>query len=214
MTRRANTPAKPQSEARAPRRSEPSPGVLARPQPVTHTRPQPGAAPQLAGTAALIMLALIVVAATVHLTAPAIARRLLSFAFPARPPGLGAAWGILTDNLRLAAAPLTGALLLQIANRDSGAFKPRRALLDAIIATILGLNVVIVGAGFGGYGAKIVRYTLPHGPVELAGYCCALTVYITARTGRLQTRQAWLLASASVVLLTVAAMFEAVASPI
>jgi hypothetical protein len=103
---------------------------------------------------------------------------------------------------------------LQLADRDSRAFKPECALLDAIIATILTLNVVIVGAGFGAYGARMIRYALPHGPVELTGYCCALTVYANARAARLQARQAGLLASASVALLAVAAVLEAVASPI
>ena len=160
------------------------------------------------------MLALIAVAAVVHLTGAASARRLLAFAFPARPPGLDSSWGIFTGNLRLAAAPLAGALLLQLADRDGGAFRLARTLLDAIIAIVLGLNVVIVGAGFGGYGARMIRYALPHGPVKLAAFCYALTVYTSARAGHPHARQGWLLPSASVALLAVAAVLEAVASPI
>ena len=214
MSRRPSPTAELQAKPRAPHRSERSRGVLVRPQRAGHTRYPTGAALLLARTAALIMLALIVVAVAVHLTAPATVRRLLSFAFPNHPPGLGAAWGILAANLRLAAAPLAGAVLLRLASRDGRAFKSGRALLDAIIAMILGLNVVIVGAGFGGYGAKVIRYALPHSPVELAGYCCAIAVYTSARAGRVQARHAWLLASASVALLAVAAALEAAASPI
>ena len=160
------------------------------------------------------MLALIVVAEVVHLIAAASARRLLSFAFPTRPPGLDAAWGIFTGNLRLAAAPIAGALLLHLADRDGRAVKPVRTLLDATIAIVLGLNVMILGAGFGGYGPRMIRYALPHGPVELAGYCCVLTIYTSARARHLHAREAWLLPSASVALLAVAAVLEAVASPI
>jgi hypothetical protein len=214
MTHRANPPARAQTEPRAPRQTEPNLARRIRPQPATRSRHQPGAARQLTVTATVILLALILVAAVVHLIAAARARRLLWFAFPARPPGLDAAWGIFTGNLRLAAAPLTAALLLQLANRDGGAVKHGRALLDAIITIVLGLNIVIVGAGFGGYGPRMIRYALPHGPVELAGYCCALTVYTTARAGHPHTREAWLLPSASVALLAVAAVLEAVASPI
>lgn len=214
MTRHPRPPAQAQAEPPAPPRREHSRRELPRQQRVTHARDQPGAAPQLAGTAALTTLALIVVATAVHVTAPATARHLLSFAFPNHPAGLGAAWGILTSNLRLAAAPLAGALLLQMVDRDGHAFKPARALLDAIIATTLALNVVIVGAGFGAYAAKMLRYALPHGPVELTGYCCALTVYANARASRQQARQAWPLASASVALLAIAAVLEAAASPI
>lgn len=214
MTHHDNPPAAAQTEPRAPRQSERSPGLRTRPQPATRSRYQPGAARQLTVTATVIMLALIAVAAVVHLTGAASARRLLAFAFPARPPGLDASWGIFTGNLRLAAAPLAGALLLQLADRDGGAVKLGRTLLDAIIAIFLGLNVVIVGAGFGGYGARMIQYALPHGPVELAAYSCALTVYTTARAGHLHVRQAWLLPSASVALLAVAAVLEAAASPI
>ena len=162
----------------------------------------------------MIVLALVVVAAVVHLIAAGSARRLLSFAFPTRPPGLDAAWGIFTGNLRLAAAPLAGALLLHLADRHGDPVKLVRTLLDAIIAIVLGLNVMIVGAGFGGYGPRMIRYTLPHGPVELAGYCCGLTIYTSARARHPHPRHAWLLPSASVALLALAAVLEAVASPI
>ncbi len=214
MTRRPHRPADGLAVPRAPGRSERSPGVRGRPQRGTHTRLKQAAARDLMRTATMIMLALLAVAMIVYLIAPASARRLLSFAFPVGPPGLRAAWGIFTANLRLAAVPLASALLLRMADRDGPAFNPARTLLDAIIATILALNVMIVGAGFGAYGARMIRYALPHGPVELTGYCCALTVYASARAGHLQARQAWLLALASVTLLAVSAMLEAVASPI
>ena len=214
MTHHANPPAAAQTKPRAPRQNERNPDLRTRPQPATRSRYQPPAARQLTGTATVIMHALILVAAVVHLIGVASARRLLAFAFPARPPGLDAAWGIFIGNLRLAAAPLTAALLLQLADREAGAVKLARTLLDVIIAIVLGLNVVTVGAGFGAYGARMIEYALPHGPIELAAYCCALTVYSTARAGHSHPRQAWLLPSASVTLLAAAAVLEAVASPI
>jgi hypothetical protein len=141
---------------------------------------------QLVVSATVIVLALVAVAVVVHLAAPVAARRLLLFAFPGRPAGLGAAWGIVIGNLRLAATPLAGALLRRLADRGGRVPGRGRALLDVILAGVVVLNVVVVGAGFGAYGARMVRYTLPHGPVELAGYCCALTVYLSARAGRLE----------------------------
>jgi hypothetical protein len=184
--------------------------------PATHRAPaqraDAGIAGQLAATATVIVLALLAVAVIVHLAAPVVARRLLLFAFPARPAGLGAAWGIMIGNLRLAAAPLAGALLLRLADR--GVPGPGRALLDVILAGVVMLNVVIVGAGLGAYGARMLRYTLPHGPVELAGYCCSLTVYRSARAGRLRARSGWALTGAAVMLLALAAVLEATCSPV
>lgn len=169
---------------------------------------------RLVASATVISLALVLVAVVVHLAAPAIARRLLAFAFPAGPAGLGAAWGILIGNLRLAAAPLAGALLVGLADRGGRVREPGRALLDVVLTGVVVLNVVIVGAGFGAYGATMVRYTLPHGPVELAGYCCALTVYLSARAGRLRARSVWALTGAALALLGVAAVLEATCSPV
>jgi hypothetical protein len=169
---------------------------------------------EVVASATVISLALMLVAVVVHVAAPAIARRLLAFAFPARPAGLGSAWGILIGNLRLAAAPLAGALLVGLADRGGRVREPGRALLDVVLTGVVALNVVIVGAGFGAYGARMVRYTLPHGPVELAGYCCALTVYLSARAGRLRARSAWALTAAALALLGVAAVLEATCSPV
>ena len=218
MTRETHPWAEAQVELTVPRRGEitAAEGSAARAgcKRAAPTRSDAAAVRQLAGIATVVTVALIVVAVIVHLIGPAIARRLLGFAFPPDPPGLRAAWGIFTGNLRLAAAPLAGARLLQLADRDPGAFRPGRALLDAIIATILVGNVVVVAAGFGGYGMRMIRYVLPHGPVELAGYCCALPVYTSARTGRARARSAWRLSLATLVLLAFAAVLEATCAPL
>jgi hypothetical protein len=169
---------------------------------------------QLVASSTVIVLALLAVAVVVHLAAPVAARRLLLFVFPTGPAGLGAAWEIMIANLRLAGAPLAGALLLRLADRGGRGPGLGRALLDVMLTGVVALNVVIVGAGFGAYGARMVRYTLPHGPVELAGYCCALTVYLSARAGRLQARAAWGLTAAAVMLLALAAVLEATCSPV
>ncbi|HEY4993534.1 MAG TPA: hypothetical protein VII33_15780, partial [Nakamurella sp.] len=136
----------------------------------------PGTIRQLAATVAVLMLALLVVAVVVHVTAASGARALLGFAFPANPHGSGAAWSIFTANLRLAMAPLAGALVLALADRDRRGYTTGRGLLDAILTIVVAVNVMIVGAGFGAYGTRMIRYTLPHGPIELAAYSCAITV--------------------------------------
>ncbi|MGA2012768.1 MAG: hypothetical protein ABSH51_19850 [Solirubrobacteraceae bacterium] len=111
-------------------------------------------------------------------------------------------------------APLAGALLLALADHDRKAFNAGRGLLDAILTIVAAVNVVIVGAAFGAYEARMIAYMLPHGPIELAAYSCAITVYRSARAGRLQARSAWTLTAATVLLLAVAAVLEAIASPI
>ena len=220
MTQPTPPSAEAQAELTVPRRAEVGVGVAegsAAPagcKRAALTLSDAGAVRQLAGIATLVMVALMLVAVIVHLIGPATARRLLGFAFPTDPPGPGAAWGIFTGNLRLAAAPLAGALLLQLAYRDRGAGTRGRALLDAVIIVVVVGNVVVVGAGFGGYGMRMIRYVLPHGPVELAGYCCALTVYTSARTGRVRAGLAWRLGIATLVLLALAAVLEATCAPL
>jgi uncharacterized membrane protein SpoIIM required for sporulation len=71
------------------------------------------------------------------------------------------------------------------------------------------LNVVLVGASVGAYGARMVRTLLPHGPLEVLAYSIAISAYANARMGR---RQHWgdlvLAGGACLVMLAVAAMVE------
>ena len=41
--------------------------------------------------------------------------------------------------------------------------------------------MLVVGAALGGYGTRMVRAMLPHGPVELAAYSLALALYLQGR---------------------------------
>ena len=123
---------------------------------------------------------------------------------PACPPG---------RRPRLASSPTTPArslgvlgllLIAQLAARDrwpgprpAAAARGRRAVLAGAIAA----NVLVVGAALGGYGTRMVRAMLPHGPVELAAYALALALYLQGRRRALPDPHAGGSIAASVALL-------------
>jgi len=181
-----------------------------------HARSDAGRVATLAG---LVALAVAVVALVVRLVAAGAVRGLLAFPFPADPLGLLGAWQVLLDNLRLAMAPLLAArLLFGSAGRPTG-FRARvrplaRALFDTALVAAVAVNVLVIGASYGAYGWLMVRYTLPHGPVELAGFACVLAVYLDARKQTLTRRRAVSLSVAGFALLALAAVLEGLLAPV
>jgi hypothetical protein len=93
------------------------------------------------------------------------------------------AFTIAANNLRLAAAPLLGALVV---TRQPAL----RAPLDVLLSALLLVNAALVGAVLGAYGGDVGARLLPHGPVELAGFSAAGGVYLAART-RTVSRYEW-----------------------
>jgi hypothetical protein len=69
-------------------------------------------------------------------------------------------------------------------------------------------NVIVVGAGLGAYGTRMVLAVLPHGPVELAAYALALALYLEGRTRRLALAHILAIAALSVAALALAAGLE------
>ncbi len=69
-------------------------------------------------------------------------------------------------------------------------------------------NVIVVGAGLGAYGARMIRALLPHGPVELAAYSLALALYLEGRQRPLGIRHAVAVGALSVAALALAAVLE------
>ena len=83
-----------------------------------------------------------------------------------------------------------------------------RAGGELILAGVIAANVLVVGAALGAYGARMVRASLPHGPVELAAYTLALALYVQGRRRALPTAHLAKTIAASVALLALAAALE------
>ena len=133
-------------------------------------------------------------------TAPGV-RDLLDLGLrPTRCSGAEAAV-IAANNIRLAAAPLIGAVVL--------AHQPRlRPPLDVLLAALLVINAAIVGAALAAYGANLSTRLLPHGPLELAGFSAAGGVYVAARSRPVSAREWASAASMAAAALIAAAAFE------
>ena len=167
--------------------------------------------------AALVALVVALVALVVRVMAARAVRELLGFPFPAHRLGVDGSWDVLLDNVRLAATPLAAAALLTRMDRAlPGSRRGRlaRRAFDALLLALVAVNVIVVGASYGAYGWRMVRYTLPHGPVELAGFACVLAVYIDARSGSFARARATRLAASGLALLVIAAALEGLLSPV
>ena len=149
------------------------------------------AAPSMAGTVALrarvaaaLTIACGVIALAVHVWFAAAARRWLAFPFAGIPARPGEAASIFIHNLRALAA--VGGLLLiaQSAYWTAGTAQPGplhgtlRRLGEALLGAAVTANLIVIGASFGAYGTRMLRAALPHGPVELAAYSLALSLYL------------------------------------
>ena len=111
------------------------------------------------------------------------------------------AFTIAANNLRLAAAPLVGAIVL--------AERPRLRLpLDVLLTALLVVNGALVGAVLGAYGGDVSARLLPHGPLELAGFSVAGGVYLAARRRTVSVCEWACGATAAVVALAAAAALE------
>ncbi len=185
--------------------------------PAQHLRRGSAAMPQEVRSAiklgCVAMILMTLVAVIVGLGMAAAVRHELSYPFPHGTLGWAGVKTILLDNLRLALAPVGASLLLSSTRPDEGAAWSRfsramRAVCDLVIGGAAIVNLLLVGASYGAYGMKMARYTLPYAPVELAGFACALTMYLSTRRRALRLRNASWLIAATVVLLSIAALLE------
>lgn len=171
----------------------------------------------LARLAASVGAVVAAIAAIVALTVAAQARRWLGFGFGGVPHQLGQAAEILLANIRFAlglgaAAAVNQLRLVRYGDSDkSGVAKMLAAVargLDGVVAVVIFINVVPIGLGFGAYGWRMVPALLPHGPVEILGFCIAVNLFLNARHRRI-SRGEWLVAGLAVlVLLSLAAVLE------
>jgi Stage II sporulation protein M len=181
----------------------------------------------LARSASRVYLALLlgagVVAAATSVMFAGAARHALGFSFTGVRPGAATAMSILLNNLALAGVPLGFAALLTWLPRrrqeasvsGPGRLTGRahivgggRSAMDGIVVGLVLLNMLVVGAAIGAYGARMMRALLPHGPVEITGYTVALAAYLRARSSRADSRTILVAAVVSVTMLIAAALLE------
>jgi hypothetical protein len=141
---------------------------------------------------------------------------LLALAFPTLGPGgpphptlhpsLGAVAAILTQNLRVLAAPY----LLVIFRFG----RTRRARLagDVLVAAILGANALRVGLALGRWQGRLLPY-VPQLPLEYLAAALAATAWIHARRGGVNHRSLCILAALTALLLSGAAAAEVLLTP-
>ena len=166
--------------------------------------------------AGLLLAATIVIASATWLLAAVPIRRWLQFAFPGVPARAGEAVAIFIHNGRVLAGVFGLLLIAQLALRNPDArWRVQRSLRsvgEALLAGLVAVNVLLVGASVGAYGIRMVRAMLPHGPIELAAYALALALYLRGRHRVLPTRELVTIAVTSVLLLAAAAVLETFAS--
>jgi hypothetical protein len=175
-----------------------------------------------AHTALLIALAvtgaIAAAAIAVRLAAGAPARALLGYRFPRQEPSLGAAAAILATNARKLAGLYGLALAAQAPRLTATTRTPRRSVralrvaCDAGALGLLGPSAALVAAALGAYGARMAAAMLPHGPVELAAFALALSVYRDARRRPIRPARAIACAAAGLLLLALAAALETYAA--
>jgi hypothetical protein len=118
----------------------------------------------------------------------------------------GEATSILAHNLRILAAPL----ILVAARWAAGPIT--RLLGDAIVAAILIVNPLLVGAAIGEHGPGLLAY-LPHLPLEWAALSTAAGAWLAARRARASARTLAVYAAVALLLAAAAALIETLASP-
>ena len=162
--------------------------------------------------AGLLLSATIVIAGATWLLAAAPTRRWLQFPFRGVPGRAGEAVAIFTHNGRVVAGVFGLLLIAQLALRNPDAKwtvqRSLRKLGEALLAGLVAVNVLWVGASVGAYGIRMVRAMLPHGPVELAAYALTLALYLRGRHRIVPTRELVTVGAASVLLLAAAAVLE------
>ena len=162
--------------------------------------------------AAVLTVGVLVIALATRAALAGQARNWLHYTFrgvPARPE---TAVGIFANNTRELLGVLGLLLIAQLAARRAGGPTRTQLLLrscgELILIGAIGANVLVVGAAVGGYGTRMVRAMLPHGPVEVAAYALALALYLQGRSRPLPTARLAGTIATSVALLAVAALLE------
>ena len=160
----------------------------------------------------LTLAGVLIVAALLGVALAGQARAWLGYRFPGLPARPNVAVAIFVHNARAILGVFGLLLIAQLAARHPGGpGRAQRLILaggELILAGVIAANVLVVGAGLGGYGERMARAELPHGPVELAAYALALALYLQGRSRALPVRHLAKGGAASVALLALAAALE------
>jgi hypothetical protein len=152
------------------------------------------------------------VAGAVRVAMAAPIRGRLGYTFRGVPARPDVAIGIFAHNLRAILGVFGLLLVAQIASRATGGSgRVHRATImvgEGILVGVASANVLVVGAGLGAYGPRMVRAVLPHGPIELAAYSLALGLYLEGRRRALPAAHVAKVAALSLGLLALAAALE------
>lgn len=155
------------------------------------------------------------IAAVTALADPLNARHALHFGFAHVPQTTGQAMSIFDNNLPVLCVPLLMAVDVQLKSLLDGV-RARRAYVgfcDLVAVAPAAHSVFAVGSSVGVYGGRMLVAMLPSGPIEIAAFAVAWSVYLQARRlgsfGSLRAL-AWPAGSA-LGLLAIAAALEALA---
>jgi hypothetical protein len=168
---------------------------------------------RLAGAvAAILATACGATALIVHVALAAAAREWLAFPFTGIPARPAIAASIFLHNLHALAA-VWGLLLiaqsaLWNASLPGWTYRGLRRSGEVLLGAAVTANVIVVGASLGASGTRMLRATLPHGPVELTAYSLALALYIQGRHRPLPLRLVLPVTALSVAALALAAVLE------
>jgi hypothetical protein len=155
-----------------------------------------------------------VIALAVHVWFAAAARHWLAFPFTGIPARPGEVASIFVHNLRALGAVGGLVLIAQSAYWTARTAQPGplhgtlRRLGEALLGAAVAANLIVIGASVGGYGIRMLRAALPHGPVELAAYSLALSLYLQARRRPLPAHCLLAVMALSASMLAVAAVLE------
>ena len=162
--------------------------------------------------ALLAFAGVLVVAGVVRVALADWVRERLGYSFRGVPARADVAAEIFAHNGRAILGVFGLLMIAQLAARAPGDLgRVQRLILVAgelILAGVIVANVLVVGAGVGAYGVRMVRADLPHGPVELAAYALALGLYVQGRRRPLPAAHLCKVVAASVALLALAATLE------
>jgi hypothetical protein len=164
--------------------------------------------------AAALTVAVGVIGVVVWVAFAGAARRWLAFPFGGVPARPSEAVSIFAHNLHALMA--VGGLLLVAQSpywtgrtaAAGGFHRWVQRLGVAALCAAVAANLLVIGAGVGAYGPRMIRSLAPDGPVELAGYALALALYRQGRHQRLPCRHVLAVAALSVAALALAAVLE------
>jgi hypothetical protein len=118
---------------------------------------------------------------------------LLHFGFAYVPHAPGQTLSIVAENLRVLLPFFAMAVLVQARRvcRTAHGRRTFRCYCDLVVTVLVANDLVLpMGRSVGAYGRRMVLSMLPAGPIELAAYALATSVYLRSRRSSIGGREA------------------------